>query len=152
MLYHTRPPADCCPAMGAPADVYVWWERVFAVSDKAPPAGAPFHGCGLPPAVDVMIRSMTCWPTPAPPIDYGSFAAASRYLADVADAGYRSLEALICSTSGPQRSVLWGVKGWWLHQATPVRPAGGCAGVEFKVTVQPNGAWPEGDVLPAVPV
>lgn len=145
-LWHGLMPQDCCPGAGSPASVSVSWERIAGASDR-PPGTAAVGDCSAPVLLLLRVRAYVCWPTPADPLnvtegDLDAAATVARTLAENAYDGEQALRTNLICLALPEKRNQFGVRGAWLTGVVPLNPQGGCAGVEWQVTVQPTGSWP----------
>ena len=153
IIYHGVEPDDCCPSQGAPPRVVVWWDQMgYHRRPVSSSGGSDCGGGGI--LVDFGIRLLTCWPVPhggiAAPSDIEYWMAVDEttdYLTRASYVGYLALSSKfeVCGTSKGrfgQRTVIsptLGIKEAWLYPSKPRAPKGGCAGIDWKVSLVPSG-------------
>lgn len=148
LRYHGTLPADCCTDEG---DLSVSWADGIA-SDVFPTGrNASAVPCAQRTIYTLTVRYRVC--TPIPPVDsagvevsdpldarYDLFAA---MLADTADCIADALIQLSCPVVDPDQyegAVTDAVQSILFRDATPILPAGGCAGLLWRVYVSPKPA------------
>lgn len=162
ILYHGAEPDDCCPdSDDLPPRIVVWWKGI----GPAPGAAAGRGGCDTPPVMELGIRYLICWPTsdtgvPSDTELRETFAPKAQLLARAGWVGYMALsnELGLCDDAGrgriAQRTAVSETLGWstvTLGRALPRRPMGGCAGVDWTVTLTPTGTDVAGWLTPLDP-
>ena len=151
ILYHGVEPDDCCPPIGGAARVVVWWKSIGA-------AGKVGCGNGGTP-MTIGVRVLACWPAPTngivvPGTEETTFGATAAWLMQTAWVGQASLERALgmCDDRRATRTLVsdeLGVRDPSLGAATPRLPRGGCAGVDWTITVTPFGTDVAGWLEPA---
>lgn len=134
------PPHDCCSEAGF---ITAGWERTYLSSIFPAPDANKTRPCAGPPATEIGIRFVKCWPVPdadetGVAVDYLAWDAASAVLAEVQDGVTRALTRLSCASPNqePFLSTLVpaGVtQHFRFREARPIPPRGGCSGVLWLV-------------------
>lgn len=144
--YHGRAPQDCCTDAGV---LDVSWDRLFP-STSFPTAAGGSEPCPGAPVTPLTVRYTVCWPVPELQptvlnVDFAGYDALAAELADVADCVSRWLLDLSCDPflEDPYVAAIFdhAPRGRVrLVESSPILPAGGCAGVQWRLNAAPTAA------------
>lgn len=143
-------PQDCCTDKGY---LVAGWDSEWG-SKSFPRRNSDPRECAIRPAVQITVRYVVCWPIPdlgdggIRPLD-AEWDAKAATLADLADCVTRALIRLSCNKIDADHreladAVLELVNTDQLTyvETSPIDPAGGCAGVLWRVYAGPRQAEP----------